>query len=251
MTTVREPAVAGTFYPNDAATFRALISNYLDGEAGLDRPKTIIAPHAGYIYSGAIYGTWHLTEVSKQNVYKWSLADKQTLLQLARKAIRSSLEGEKSFNPDLNLFPEQLKRERATFVTLNIAGKLRGCIDSLQAHRPLVLEVSKNVQAAAFQDTRFSPLSHEEFQQMDTHISILTQPRRLPASQEDLVSKLQPRIDSLIIKEGAHQATYLPSAWQHILDPRQFIAELRVKAALDAQGWQNTEVFTYSAEEFY
>ena len=86
MTTVREPAVAGTFYPNDAATFRALISNYLDGEAGLDRPKAIIAPHAGYIYSGAIYGTWHLTEVSKQNVDKWSLADKQNAASTGEKS---------------------------------------------------------------------------------------------------------------------------------------------------------------------
>ena len=178
MTTVREPAVAGTFYPNDAATLCALISDYLDGETGLDCAKAIIAPHAGCIYSGANYGTWRVTEVSKQNVDKWSLADKQTLLRLAREAIRSPLEGEK--------------------------------------------------------------------------ISILTQPRRLPASsQEDLVSKLQPGIDGLIIKEGSHQATYLPSAWQHILDPRQFIAELRVKAGLDAQGWQNTEVFTYSTEELY
>ena len=56
MTTVREPAVAGTFYPNDAATLSTLISTYLDGEAWLNCPKAIIAPHAGYIYSGAIAG---------------------------------------------------------------------------------------------------------------------------------------------------------------------------------------------------
>jgi len=450
MTTVREPAVAGTFYPNDAATLSTLISTYLDGEAGLNCPKAIIAPHAGYIYSGAIagevyrklgsahdkikrvvllgpshrvafkgmavplstsfrtplgdipvdsesiqqivdgtsvgyldeahreehslevhlpflqhalddftlvpivvgdaskesvaavleklwggdetivvistdlshfetydtansldenttkkimmldatlngdeacgcrpvngllhyikthglaietvnvknsgdtagdkrrvvgYGAWHVTVASNQNIDIWTLADKQMLLQLAREAIRSPLEGEKNFNPDLNLFPEKLKRERATFVTLNIAGKLRGCIGSLQAHRPLVLEVANNAQAAAFQDPRFSPLSYEEYQQIDIHISILTQPRRLPASsQEDLAGKLQPGVDGLIIKEGSRQATYLPSVWQHILDPRQFIAELRVKAGLDAQGWQNTEVFTYTTEEFY
>ena len=61
---------------------------------------------------------------------------------------------------------------------------------------------------------------------------------------------MQPGVDGLIIKEGSRQATYLPSVWQHILDPREFIAELRVKAGLDAQDWQNTEVFTYTTEEF-
>ena len=350
MTTVREPAVAGTFYPNDAATLSALISTYLEGDAGLECPKAIIAPHAGYIYSGAIagevyrklgsahdkikrvvllgpshrvafkgmaaplstrfrtplgdipvdseciqqivggasvgfldeahleehrltietvnvknsgdtagnkgrvvgYGTWHVTEESKQNIDKWTLADKQTLLQLAREAIRSPLEDGKNFNTDLNLFPERLKKERATFVTLDMAGKLRGCIGSLQAHRPLVLDVTKNAQAAAFQDPRFSGLSHEEYQQIDIHISILSQPRRLAASSiEDLVGKLRPGVDGLIIKEGSRQATYLPSVWQQIRDPRQFITELRAKAGLDSQGWQNTEVFTYTTEEFY
>ena len=198
------------------------------------------------------YGAWHVTEESKQNIDTWTLADKQTLLQLARESIRSPLEGGKNFNIDLNLFPERLKKERATFVTLNMAGKLRGCIGSPQAHRPLVLDVAKNAQAAAFQDPRFSGLSHEEYQQIDIHISILSQPRRLPASSlEDPAGKLRPGVDGLIIKEGSRQATYLPSVWQQIRDPRQFITELRAKAGLDSQGWQNTEVFTYTTEEFY
>ena len=107
------------------------------------------------------YGAWQVKQASKQNTDTWTLADKQTLLQLAREAIRSPLEGEKNFNIDLNRFPEQLKKERATFVTLNIAGKLRGCIGSLQAHRPLVLDVAHNAQAAAFQDPRFNHLSHD------------------------------------------------------------------------------------------
>jgi AmmeMemoRadiSam system protein A len=136
-------------------------------------------------------------------------------------------------------------------VTLNIAGKLRGCIGSLQAHRPLVLDVAHNAQSAAFQDPRFSPLSHEEYQQVDIHISILSQPVPLTASStDDLAAKLRPGIDGLIIKEGSRQATYLPSVWEQINDPTQFIMELRRKAGLDPKGWHDTEVLTYTTEEF-
>ncbi len=65
------------------------------------------------------------------------------------------------------------------------------------------------------------------------------------------MGKLRPGVDGLIIKEGSRQATYLPSVWQQINDPGEFITELRAKAGLDPQAWQNTEVLTYTTEEFY
>lgn len=58
MATTRYPAVAGIFYPADPAELRAMITDFLqqaapDGPA----PKALIAPHAGYVYSGPIAAT--------------------------------------------------------------------------------------------------------------------------------------------------------------------------------------------------
>ncbi len=198
------------------------------------------------------YGAWELTE-QVQSEDNWSRAEKQTLLQLARESIRSPLEGEKNFNINLNHFPDRLKQERATFVTLNLDGRLRGCIGSLQAHRPLVVDVAHNAQAAAFKDPRFQALTHPEYQKIDIHISILSAPEPLiVSSRAELINNLKPGVDGLIIKEGTRQATYLPSLWEQLGSADQFVSELRRKAGLDPNGWTDeTEVFTYRTEEFH
>ena len=59
MPTLREPAVAGLFYPGDPAALAAEVDAYL-AEAtprAAPAPKAIIAPHAGYIYSGPVAAT--------------------------------------------------------------------------------------------------------------------------------------------------------------------------------------------------
>ena len=55
MGSIREPAVAGMFYPGDAQELRHQVADFLDhaGEPRLT-PKALIAPHAGYVYSGPI-----------------------------------------------------------------------------------------------------------------------------------------------------------------------------------------------------
>ncbi|CAN0456400.1 unnamed protein product [Pylaiella littoralis] len=183
---------------------------------------------------------------------EWSLAERQTMLHLAREVIRSPLLGEKNFNLNLNHYGAHLNTQRACFVTINMNGNLRGCIGSLTAHRPLIHDVAQNAQAAAFRDPRFKPLTLEEFQHIDLHISILTEPKLLPVtSRDDLLEKLRPGVDGLIIREGSQQATYLPSVWSQLPSTQQFVGELRKKAGLSADGWQsNTEVFTYQTEEF-
>ena len=198
------------------------------------------------------YGAWEITELDEADSDAWTRAEKQTLLQLAREAIRSPLEGEKNFNINLNRFPDRLKLERATFVTLNLDGRLRGCIGSLQAHRPLVVDVAHNAQAAAFKDPRFQSLTHQEYQKVDIHISILSEPKPLEVtSREELISKLEPGIDGLIIMENGRQATYLPSVWEQLSSPEQFVSELRRKAGLSPDGWSTeTRVLTYRTEEF-
>ena len=94
-------------------------------------------------------------------------ADRQTLNDIAKDSIGYSLElgSNARFEQTLNLddYSADLQQQRATFVTLNINDQLRGCIGTLEAHQPLVLDVAHNARAAAFHDPRFGPLSKPEF----------------------------------------------------------------------------------------
>lgn len=197
------------------------------------------------------YGAWRVM-LDSVNSDEWNQAERQTLLQLAREAIRSRLTGESGFNVNSEQFSNHLTEQRASFVTINLDGQLRGCIGSLVAHRPLVLDVAHNAQASAFKDPRFPQLTMAEYQGVDIHISILGKPWPVHvSSSEDLIRKIQPGVHGLIIKESGHQATYLPSVWEQLPDPNQFVSELRRKAGLSVDDWTDeTEVLFYTTEEF-
>lgn len=199
------------------------------------------------------YGSFVVNEAAAAKpAQEWPLAQRQAMLQLARETIRQTLEGHKQFNISLALYPRPLRQQRASFVTLNLNGKLRGCIGSLKAHRPLITDIASNAQSAAFRDPRFKPLTAEEYIAIELHLSILSEPAPLSVTRrEDLIAALRPGIDGLIIKQGGAQATYLPSVWEQLPDPEQFVASLRVKAGLDAAGWRpDTQLFTYQTEAF-
>lgn len=195
------------------------------------------------------YAAFAIREAATQSL---SLAHRQRLLQVARDVILQPLLGNRDIKLDLSQFPPSLREQRAAFVTLNRDGGLRGCIGSLQATRPLVLDVATNAQSAAFKDPRFSPLTLAEFQDVDVHISVLSEPEPFPvASREALIEQLRPGIDGLIIDDGGRRATYLPSVWEQLPTPEQFVRELRRKAGLPADGWrEGTQVFRYHTEEF-
>jgi uncharacterized protein len=186
----------------------------------------------------------------------------QLLLQIARDAIFQSLEAAgrggrcffqtlgKKF-PDLGKVPE-LREERATFVTLTMDGALRGCIGMLEACRPLAEDVAENAKAAAFRDPRFPPLSEEEFEKIDIHISVLSPPEEITFSSEaGLLEQIRPGTDGLILQEGSRRGTFLPSVWEELPDKEQFLTHLKMKAGLPGSYWSGTlRVFRYTAEYF-
>ena len=132
----------------------------------------------------------------------------------------------------------------------NKEGQLRGCIGHLEASQTIVEEVSENAFNAAFKDPRFPKLKPQEMPKLEIHISLLTIPEPLPVSSEaDLLSKLQPGIDGIILKVGFRQATFLPSVWEQLPDPAQFLHHLKLKGQFSGQGWNdNMEVFRYRTE---
>lgn len=112
--------------------------------------------------------------------------------------------------------------------------------------------MAQNALAAAFKDHRFQPLQMQEYPEIELHISVLSPASVLEvASRRELIEKLKPGVDGLILQQGNHRSTYLPSVWEKISEPEQFVGELRKKAGLEADGWSDEmQVWTYTTEEF-
>jgi len=128
-----------------------------------------------------------------------------------------------------------LKESRATFVTLMQGEELRGCVGALEAQRPLAQDVAENARAAAFQDTRFKPLTADEFERTDIEVSLLATPKQLLFEDHaGLIARLRPGVDGLILEEAGEgkRATFLPQVWEGLPDPEQFIAHLKQKAGI-------------------
>ncbi|SFN21771.1 uncharacterized protein, PH0010 family/AmmeMemoRadiSam system protein A [Formivibrio citricus] len=157
----------------------------------------------------------------------------EELLAQARCAIDAALGGPPCPAAAADL-PE-LNELGATFVTLTKDGQLRGCIGSLQAWRPLVEDVRANAVAAALHDPRFYPLERNEFASIHVEVSLLSKPEPLEFTDEaDLLQKIVPHQDGLIINRHMHRATFLPQVWEQLPDPLQFLAHLKQKSGLPA-----------------
>ncbi|NIP51103.1 MAG: AmmeMemoRadiSam system protein A [Phycisphaerae bacterium] len=140
-----------------------------------------------------------------------------------------------------------------TFVTLTIDGKLRGCIGNLTSNESLVSGVRRNAINAAFHDPRFSSLSLSELDLVSIEISILSEPRPLHyRDAADLLKKIRPNIDGVILRKGIASATFLPQVWEQLPQPQDFLTQLCLKAGLAADAWQHSklEVSTYQVQHF-
>jgi AmmeMemoRadiSam system protein A len=172
-------------------------------------------------------------------------ADRQgeILLRLARAAIarRFGLMLECSDNETF------LHEPGASFVTLKYEGRLRGCIGSLQAHRPLREDITHNAQAAAFRDPRFSPLSAAEYNQIALEVSLLSPLTPMRVEDEaDALDQLRPGVDGVVLQHGSKRGTFLPQVWDSLPDPGQFLTELKRKAGLAAHFWSaDVQLFRY------
>ena len=172
---------------------------------------------------------------------QYSANSRQILLQLAKTSIHHGLTSGKPLLVELNNYAQELIEKRASFVTLETKGQLRGCIGFLEAVRPLVQDISENAFAAAFKDPRFTPLQKEEIQYLEIHLSILSPAESISFSSErDLLTQINPGIDGLILTEGNHHGTFLPSVWESLPDPEQFLRHLKIKAGLTEQYWSET-----------
>ena len=177
---------------------------------------------------------------------------RQQLHQIAFDSIKSGLLHGKALAVDLEKMDEALKTKRATFVTLQKNGELRGCIGMLEPIRPLAEDVAHNAFAAAFSDPRFPPLAELELDQLDIHISILGTPEAMTFdSEQDLIDQLRPGVDGLIMQEGHRRGPFLPSVWDSLTQPQAFVSHLKLKSGLPENYWSDDiQIQRYTVEEF-
>jgi AmmeMemoRadiSam system protein A len=180
--------------------------------------------------------------------------EKRTLLELARQALEDGVRGQKLPPLDLQTLPPRLQACGASFVTLTINGDLRGCIGALEPCQPLVDDVREHAIAAALQDYRFPVVCPEELLRIRLEISRLTVPVSLEyCSPEDLLTKLRPGIDGVVLRDGSRRATFLPQVWEKLPDPAGFLDSLCTKMGAVADLWRkkHLDVLVYQVEEFH
>ena len=179
-------------------------------------------------------------------------AQRETLLDVARRSIEHGFVTGQPLTVTPSEYHPDLKVVRASFVTLQIGGQLRGCIGHLEAIQPLVVDVAENAFAAAFRDPRFSPLTEIEWPEVDLHLSLLTRPEPMTFEDEaDLLGQLRPGEDGLVLQDGPNRGTFLPSVWESLPEPADFLAHLKQKAGLAANHWSpHLEVSRYTTESF-
>ena len=157
-----------------------------------------------------------------------------TLLKLARSEIASKLGHDVSSPAQAGWLAEP----GASFVTLTRQGELRGCIGTLEAHRPLGLDVRENAVAAAFRDPRFMPLTRVEFDEIRVEVSVLSPSEVLVvASEEHALATLRPNVDGVVFEYRHYRSTFLPQVWEQLPEPAEFMAHLKRKAGLPMDFW--------------
>jgi AmmeMemoRadiSam system protein A len=185
---------------------------------------------------------------------KLTLEEQKILLRLARQALERGVRGEALPPLDLSTLPASLRAEGSSFVTLMYRGKLRGCIGSLEPYQPLVADAREHAVAAALNDPRFPPVQENELNEIEIEISRLTRPVPLEYKDaQDLLSKLHPYQDGVILRDGFHRATFLPQVWEKLPNPADFLDNLCYKMGANPDLWRSRhlEVLTYEVEEFH
>ena len=183
-----------------------------------------------------------------------SAEDKTTLLSLAYDSVCATVNGTPIGSIDLSSLSAPLLEERASFVTLTVQDKLRGCLGTIEKCYPLAQDVVLRASAAASRDPRFEPIQKSELDRIEIEVSVLSDPE--PLAYQDpqrLPSLLQVGTDGVTIRHANRRATFLPQVWERVSSPEQFLGLLCIKAFLPEDFWKSGDltVETYQVESFH
>ena len=185
---------------------------------------------------------------------KLSPEEQKTLLRLAREALEYGVKGEPLPPLNSSALTPRLREEGASFVTLTENGQLRGCIGALEPYQSLAEDVRQHALSAALEDPRFPPVNEREVNTINIEVSRLTRPVPLQYKDaEDLLSRLRPHVDGVILRDAFRRATFLPQVWEKIPDPAKFLDNLCYKMGANPDLWRkkHLEVLIYQVDEFH
>jgi MEMO1 family protein len=178
-------------------------------------------------------------------------AERAWLVERARAALVHEIGTGEPDPLDDTQVPARLRLLGASFVTLRRAGRLTGCIGSLEAVRPLWCDVVHNARAAGFEDPRFAPLASEDLADLGVKVSVLSATEPLPGERAALAAALRPGVDGVLIEAEGQRGTFLPSVWDAVPSIDRFLAALLTKAGLPDDGWPTgLRAARYTTDEF-
>lgn len=241
-----ENLVSANFLPEQACGYKGIcgLMNFAK-EKGFSLIRvglTDSSEKTGNSSSVVGYGSWYLAEQEKTEFIKEHFSD--LIKKICALSIKSQID---KVNLKIENFPRALEMMGACFVTLNIAGNLRGCIGSIIAHEPLIVDLCKNARNAAFNDPRFTPVEEKELEKIGLSVSLLSAPDRINFKDEDdLLEKIKVG-EGLIIKDIGRQSVYLPEVWEQLPEKTDFLKSLKQKAGLAPDWFSDTfEAFRFT-----
>lgn len=198
------------------------------------------------------YGSWTFSHEIDASDLPLNEDNKRELLRIASTTIQRAAHGKPFPKVSVGTFSVPLQRPGASFVTLSKNGRLRGCLGSLSAYRPLVVDVAERGYASTIKDPRFKPLTPADLPGIHMEVAVLTAAQSMSfADETDMLGQLRPGTDGLIIQDQGKRATFLPKVWDDIRQPEQFLNRLRQKAGLDPNHWSATfQAWTYATDRF-
>ena len=195
--------------------------------------------------------------VKSENHLQLTKEQGKLLVRLARQTLETKI-GQPPTDKEAVTLEQALSDDifqirRGVFVTLKISKNLRGCIGSLMGYDLVLKGVKDNAVNAAFYDSRFKPLTLEELSKVTIEVSVLSNPEPLSYTDaDDLISKLRPGIDGVIVRKGVASSTFLPQVWEQLPKPHDFLGQLCLKAGLPTNEWCDGQliVSTYQVQYF-
>ncbi|MFH1552222.1 MAG: AmmeMemoRadiSam system protein A [Candidatus Omnitrophota bacterium] len=181
----------------------------------------------------------------------FSPREKQFLLDLARQTLCWYAEDRSIPTVEDKYLTPKLLAKEGCFVTLDskekryaLYGGLRGCMGMFApVGAPLYKNVIDRTIAAAERDPRFPPVKYSELKDIKIEISVLTTPEELGfSSPEDLLAKLKPFEDGVILITGYGSSTYLPQVWEQLPDKEEFLSRLCLKHGAPADYWRTNYI---------
>lgn len=231
------------------------------------RPETLELANSGDTVgdrdSVVGYGAWSFAaepepavpagrlEAELENLRRFASFYGRDLYQIARRALSEAAEHGRRFEPSRGDWPDKLFDKGAAFVTLTVKDSLRGCIGTVVPYQAVALDVAANAYEAAMEDSRFQPVKPEELPGIDIEISLLTDYEEIDfADEKELLTKIRPGIDGLIIRDGDRQGLFLPSVWEQLPGRQDFLNNLKLKAGMSPTYWSdNIKVYRFRTLE--